>query len=122
EGRNRQVRRMLAAVGYPVLKLERVGMGPTELKGLARGEWRELTRHEIQDLKRSAASSGPSGASGSKNRGSGDGKTPKAPYVSPAAAAQGPAAKIRNRKMKNAINMARLKPEPKRGGRPSKDK
>jgi 23S rRNA pseudouridine2605 synthase len=118
EGRNRQVRRMLAAVGYPVIKLERVGMGPVELKGLARGQWRELTRHEIQDLKRAAASTGGSTA---KKQGSSASKTPKAPYVSPAAAAQGPAAKIRNRKMKNAINMARLRPEPRLEGRPPKE-
>lgn len=52
EGRNRQVRRMLAAVGCPVKKLERVAMGPLKLKGLATGEWRELTRTELQMLRR----------------------------------------------------------------------
>lgn len=55
EGRNRQVRRMLAAVGYPVRKLERIGMGPIRLKGVARGAWRELTRDEVWALKRAAA-------------------------------------------------------------------
>ncbi|MCL4220989.1 MAG: pseudouridine synthase [Phycisphaerales bacterium] len=55
EGRNRQVRRLLAAVGYPVKSLERVGMGPLSLKGVARGHWRELDRHEIRALKRAAA-------------------------------------------------------------------
>lgn len=53
EGRNRQVRRMLAAVGSPVRKLERVAIGPLKLKGLARGEWRELTRPEIIELRKS---------------------------------------------------------------------
>ncbi len=123
EGRNRQVRRMLAAVGYPVQKLERVGMGPVQLKGLARGEWRELTRHEIQDLKRSVGSSDSGGSkddSKSKKQRSGQSKTPKAAYVSPAAAAA-PKAGIRNRTMKNAINMARIKPKPKLEGRPSKE-
>lgn len=52
EGRNRQVRRMLAAVGCPVKKLERVAIGPVKLKGLARGAWRELSRSELQMLKR----------------------------------------------------------------------
>ena len=52
EGRNRQVRRMLAAVGCPVKKLERVAMGPVKLKGLPRGSWRELGRGEIDALRR----------------------------------------------------------------------
>ena len=55
EGRNRQVRRMLAAVGCPVKKLERVAIGPLKLKGLARGQWRELERNEIASLRRAAS-------------------------------------------------------------------
>lgn len=65
EGRNRQVRRMMAAVGFPVRKLERVAMGPIRLKGVPRGAWRELTRDEIWALRRAAAA-GPN--SGSKER------------------------------------------------------
>ena len=42
EGRNRQVRRMTAAVGYPTLRLVRVAIGPWRLDGLLPGEWREL--------------------------------------------------------------------------------
>lgn len=42
EGRNRQVRRMTAAVGLPTLRLVRVAMGQHRLDGLAPGEWREL--------------------------------------------------------------------------------
>ncbi|HCE28828.1 MAG TPA: pseudouridine synthase [Comamonadaceae bacterium] len=42
EGRNRQVRRMTAAVGLPTLRLVRVRIGPWELEGLAPGEWREI--------------------------------------------------------------------------------
>ncbi|MEM7623904.1 MAG: pseudouridine synthase [Planctomycetota bacterium] len=52
EGRNRQVRRMLAAVGHPVKKLERVAMGPVRLTGLPRGAWRELSRSEVESLRR----------------------------------------------------------------------
>lgn len=62
EGRNRQVRRMMAAVGYPVHTLERVGMGPIRLKGVARGAWRELTRDEIWALKRASADSSSAGS------------------------------------------------------------
>ena len=40
EGKNRQVRRMTAAVGYPTLRLIRTAIGPWSLDGLAPGEWR----------------------------------------------------------------------------------
>ena len=42
EGRNRQVRRMTAAVGLPTLRLVRVGMGDVALDALAPGEWRQV--------------------------------------------------------------------------------
>lgn len=42
EGRNRQVRRMTAAVGHPTLRLLRVAIGQVGLDGLSPGEWREL--------------------------------------------------------------------------------
>jgi 23S rRNA pseudouridine2457 synthase len=42
EGRNRQVRRMTAAVGLPTLRLIRSAVGPWALAGLAPGEWREV--------------------------------------------------------------------------------
>ncbi len=45
EGRNRQVRRMCAAVGYPVLRLVRVSIGPWTLAGLQPGNWRAETLH-----------------------------------------------------------------------------
>ena len=43
EGRNRQVRRMTAAVGHPTLRLVRWAVGEWTLAGLAPGEWREVT-------------------------------------------------------------------------------
>ena len=52
EGRNRQVRRMTAAVGHPTLRLVRVAMGGLALSGLKTGTWRELTPDELQKLKR----------------------------------------------------------------------
>ncbi|GGD50101.1 pseudouridine synthase [Pseudoxanthomonas indica] len=45
EGRNRQVRRMTAAVGLPTLRLVRVAMGSARLDGLAPGQWREVPRN-----------------------------------------------------------------------------
>ena len=44
EGRNRQVRRMTAAVGLPTLRLLRIAVGPWRVEGLAPGEWREVPR------------------------------------------------------------------------------
>ena len=42
EGRNRQVRRMTAAVGHPTLRLVRVSIGEWSLDGLAPGKWRDV--------------------------------------------------------------------------------
>jgi 23S rRNA pseudouridine2457 synthase len=47
EGRNRQVRRMTAAVGHPTLRLIRAGIGSLTLKGLAPGAWRWVDRREL---------------------------------------------------------------------------
>ena len=51
EGRNRQVRKMLEAVGHQVVHLKRVGFGPIELKDLPLGQWRRLTEAEVNRLK-----------------------------------------------------------------------
>lgn len=54
EGRNRQVRRMVEALGGKVLKLVRTNIGPLTLEGLRMGEWRNLTPQEIAALKKNA--------------------------------------------------------------------
>jgi 23S rRNA pseudouridine2457 synthase len=51
EGRNRQVRRMTAAIGHPTLRLVRVAIGPISLGGLVPGEWRELSAQEVAALR-----------------------------------------------------------------------
>jgi 23S rRNA pseudouridine2605 synthase len=51
EGRNRQVRRMIAAVGHQVVLLRRVRFGPVDLGSLQRGEWRYLTEEETEKLR-----------------------------------------------------------------------
>jgi len=53
EGRNRQVRRMVEAIGSRVLKLVRTAIGPIEIGGLPIGKYRALTREEVQQLVRS---------------------------------------------------------------------
>lgn len=55
EGRNRQVRRMLDAVGHPVLRLIRTRIGPIADRSLAPGHHRELTVEERMALERAAA-------------------------------------------------------------------
>jgi pseudouridine synthase len=54
EGRNRQVRRMLEAVGHPVQSLRRTRIGPVSDRALRVGEWRELTPEEIRRLARAS--------------------------------------------------------------------
>src|SRR5436190_9169426 len=54
EGRNRQVRRMTAAIGLPTLRLIRFRVGPWRLDGLVPGEWREVPvpgSHELRPAK-----------------------------------------------------------------------
>ena len=45
EGKNRQVRRMTAKVGFPTLRLVRAAIGCVTLEGLAPGQWREIDAH-----------------------------------------------------------------------------
>lgn len=71
EGRNRQVRRMLAKVGHKVKDLTRVKMGPLTLDGLSPGQFRELTPRELKDLQKAA-----------RQRGEGEG--PAAKKIKPA--------------------------------------
>lgn len=51
EGRNRQVRKMIEAIGHQVVSLKRVEFGPISLGDLPRGQWRRLTEEEIRKLK-----------------------------------------------------------------------
>lgn len=50
EGRNRQIRRLLAALDIGVLRLVRVRIGPLSLGDLPKGQWRELTAEEVESL------------------------------------------------------------------------
>jgi 23S rRNA pseudouridine2605 synthase len=59
EGRNRQVRRMLDAVGHPVRRLHRSRYGPLTLEGLEPGAWRELEPLEVERLRSVTRASRP---------------------------------------------------------------
>jgi 23S rRNA pseudouridine2605 synthase len=54
EGKNREIRRMLARLGHKVLRLRRIALGPVMLGSLAPGKSRRLTGAELSALRRSA--------------------------------------------------------------------
>lgn len=68
EGRNRQVRRMLEAVGHPVNNLRRIKIGPLSDRRLGPGDWRDLTPLEIKSLVLAAAKADPSGRGQGRTR------------------------------------------------------
>lgn len=51
EGKKREIRHLCGAVGHPVRRLIRVRIGPIELGALPVGEWRELSKREVRELK-----------------------------------------------------------------------
>ena len=51
EGRNRQVRKMFESIGHPLSTLKRVRIGFLKIEKLKRGQYRYLTRSEIEKLK-----------------------------------------------------------------------
>jgi pseudouridine synthase len=55
EGRNRQVRRMTAAIGHPTLRLVRIRIGGLTLDGLDPGQWRDISREELEAIRHSLA-------------------------------------------------------------------
>jgi 23S rRNA pseudouridine2605 synthase len=69
EGRKREVRRLLEAVGVSLRRLKRIRFGPLELGHMKPGEWRDLTSAEVAALTRPAPSHGARG-------GKGEGKKP----------------------------------------------
>src|SRR5678815_4145839 len=56
EGKNREIRRVFAKLGYPVIELKRIRIGDLNLHGLSPGEWRFLQRHEVEELRTVARS------------------------------------------------------------------
>lgn len=52
EGKNREIRRMLARLGHKVLTLRRIAIGPVKLDRLPRGKSRRLAAHELRELQR----------------------------------------------------------------------
>jgi len=68
QGLNRQIRRMCEHFGYEVKKLERIRIMNIELKGLGIGEWRDLTKQELDILLKSVAHSSSEAPPGHRKR------------------------------------------------------
>lgn len=64
EGRKRQLRRMMEAVGHPVVHLQRIAIGPLKLGRMKEGEARRLSKREVDALRRAAAGKGPTRQAG----------------------------------------------------------
>ncbi len=82
EGKNREVRRMLAKLGHKVMSLTRVAVGPISVKGLKAGDSRPLTAHEV-DLLRKVAAGQPVPTAGFRDRPS-DNRPARPPRRGPA--------------------------------------
>ena len=54
EGKKRQIRLMMAAIGHPVVKLTRVRVGPIRLGALPPGEWKDLSESEVSEMRAAA--------------------------------------------------------------------
>jgi 23S rRNA pseudouridine2605 synthase len=55
EGKNREIRRMLARLGHKVMRLKRISLGPIKLDRLPSGKSRKLKREEVEELRDLAA-------------------------------------------------------------------
>ena len=82
EGRNREVRRLLARIGHKVIQLCRVAIGPLRLGEMPVGSYRQLTRREVRQLRkavggggqgRQSTSRGPAGRKPARRKSSGQG-------------------------------------------------
>ena len=75
EHRNLQLKPLMLSLGYPVKKMRRTSFGPLKLKGLAVGEWRELTAREIQQLKRASRNEEANASTATVSKGTTGGKS-----------------------------------------------
>lgn len=66
EGQNREIRRVMARLGYKVRRLKRMAIGPVKMKGVGPGEYRPLTSGEVRALKRAAGLTGEDPAAASR--------------------------------------------------------
>lgn len=99
QGLNRQIRRMCEHYGYDVVKLERVRIMNISLKGLAPGDWRDLTEQEIEQLYKLIGNSTSEAEKKSKSQNSGKKKSKVAsPAQKGSHGANAPAESRKNKK------------------------
>ncbi|MBL9080147.1 MAG: rRNA pseudouridine synthase [Planctomycetes bacterium] len=67
EGKNREIRRVFAKLGYPVISLKRIRIGDLNLHGLGAGKWRFLQLHEVQRLRELATAGATRAATTTEN-------------------------------------------------------
>ncbi|HZG41818.1 MAG TPA: pseudouridine synthase, partial [Longimicrobium sp.] len=107
EGKKREVRRMLEAVGHPVLRLVRRRFGPIDLGELPEGKWRVVQTEELVQVRDAQAS--PKGA---RRTPAAEAEAPKAKRVRPSEAEDRPArGKAERAGRKDAPRTARGKPD-----------
>ncbi|HEV7299125.1 MAG TPA: pseudouridine synthase [Tepidisphaeraceae bacterium] len=111
EGRNRQVRRMLAKLGHKVRDLTRVRMGPLTLEGLNVGHVRALTPREVKELKKFGQEVNERAAKRAETGAAAAHTTRKAPPRAPRSAPSGP---------RSASPSLRTAPPGPRSGRPAR--
>jgi 23S rRNA pseudouridine2605 synthase len=78
EGRNREIRRMLAKLGHKALRLKRIALGPLKLGAVKPGDYRKLDRQEVEALRRGAEPGKGRGRPEAKPRGKAPTKRPRA--------------------------------------------
>lgn len=79
EGMNREIRRAFARVGYKVTELKRTSIGPVNDRGLRIGRWRELTKNEVELLRRGVSEEPRETLRGKPKKGRGAPKTKRPP-------------------------------------------
>ena len=102
QGRNRQIRRMLARFKHPVKTLKRIQIGPLSLKGLPVGACRRLTPRELRELRQAIAAAGERKRRPTRPRGRDLGK--KASTKSRAGAPNTPAATEPTRRQRRVVS------------------
>jgi 23S rRNA pseudouridine2605 synthase len=109
EGRNREIRRLLARAGHKVMKLKRIAIGPLRLGALAPGEWRRVMPEELKSLREAVREARRARKSPRLNR------APRPPAAAPDGAESAPA--VAQPPFEVVMRNRRRRPRPAQGER-----